>query len=110
MTDQELIQFMRRFTLKFEEGNTASQTIYDNLPAAFLSKMMPAIIGFEMKVDKLDNVFKLSQNRDEQSYLNIISRLEAKGGKSALISQEMKKSKDALFPPGAVWDPSRFDS
>lgn len=110
MTDQELIQFMRRFTLKFEEGNTASQTIYDNLPDSFLSKMMPAITGFEMKADKLDNVFKLSQNRDEQSYLNIISRLEAKGGKSALIAQEMKKRKDALFPPGAVWDPSRFDS
>lgn len=110
MSPEELIQFMRRFTLKFEKGNTSSPTIYDNLPDSFLSKMMPAIAGFEIKADKLDNVFKLSQNRDEQSYLNIIQQLESAGGKSALIAEEMKRRKEALFPPGRVWDPARFDS
>lgn len=110
MTPDELVQFMREFTLKFEEGNTASRTIYDNLPSDFLSKMMPAIAGFEMKAEKIDNVFKLSQNRDEKSYLNIISKLEAKGGNSALIAAEMTKRKEALFPQGVEWDGSRFDS
>lgn len=101
---------MRKFTLKFEKGNTESATIYDNLPDSFLSKMMPAIVGFEIKVDKMDNVFKLSQNRDEKSYLTIISKLEEQGGNSALIAQEMKKRKAELFPPGAEWDGSKFDS
>ena len=110
MTPDELVQFMRDFTLKFEEGNTASQTIYDNLPGDFLHKMMPAIVGFEVKAEKIDNVFKLSQNRDEKSYLNIIAQLEAKGGNSALIAAEMRKRKDALFPPGVEWDASKFDS
>lgn len=110
MTNDELIQLMRRFTLKFEKGNTASQTIYDNLPESFLSNMMPAIAGFEIKAENLDNVFKLSQNRDEKSYLNIISRLEAVGGKSALIAEEMKKRKAGLFPEGVKWDASKFDS
>lgn len=110
MTDDELIQLMRRFTLKFEKDNTASQTIYDNLPESFLSNMMPAIAGFEIKAENLDNVFKLSQNRDEQSYLNIISRLEAVGGKSALIAEEMKKRKAGLFLPDVKWDASKFDS
>ncbi|MFN3445238.1 MAG: FMN-binding negative transcriptional regulator, partial [Bacteroidia bacterium] len=76
MKDDELVAFMRKLTLKFEKGNTASLTFYDNLPDHFLSKMMPAIAGFEVKVDKLENVFKLSQNRDEKSYLNIISKLQ----------------------------------
>jgi len=110
MSPEELIEFMRKFTLKFEKGNTESATIYDNLPDSFLSKMMPAIVGFEIKVDKMDNVFKLSQNRDEKSYLTIISKLEEKGGNSALIAQEMKKRKAELFPPGAEWDGSKFDS
>jgi transcriptional regulator len=66
MTAEELVQFMRAFSLKFEKGNTESLTIYDNLPDSFLSKMMPAIVGFEIKADKMDNVFKLSQNRDEK--------------------------------------------
>ncbi|MCB0642312.1 MAG: FMN-binding negative transcriptional regulator, partial [Phaeodactylibacter sp.] len=110
MSPDELIQFMRKFTLKFEQGNTASPTIYDNLPDSFLSKMMPAIVGFEIKAEHIDNVFKLSQNRDEQSYTNIISKLEAQGGDSALIAQEMKKRKQELFVPGVEWDASKFDS
>jgi len=109
MSNDELIAFMRKFTLKFEKGNTNSQTIFDNLPNNFLDKMMPAIIGFEIKVDKINNVFKLSQNRDEKSYINIISKLEEQGGNSASIALEMKKRKTELFPPGVEWDSSKFD-
>lgn len=110
MSPDKLIQFMRKLTLKFEDGNTQSQTIYDNLPGDFLEKMMPAIAGFEIKAEKIENVFKLSQNRDEKSYLNIISKLEEQGGNSALIASEMKKRKEDLFPPGVEWDGSKFDS
>lgn len=110
MSNDELIAFMRRLTLKFEKGNTQSSTFYDNLPDQFLSKMMPAIVGFEIKADKIEHVFKLSQNRDEQSYLNIISKLQAIGGSSALIAAELVKRKAALFPEGVAWDGSRFDS
>ncbi len=110
MSDEELMEFMKKFTLKFEKGNRESQTIYDNLPKQFLSKMMPAIVGLEIKADKIDNVFKLSQNRDEESYLNIISKLVEQGGSSALIAAEMKKRHSQLFPPGVEWDGSRFES
>lgn len=110
MSDEELIAFMRKLTLKFEKGNTQSLTFYDNLPDQFLSKMMPAIVGFEIKADKMENVFKLSQNRDEKSYLNIISKLEEQGGSSALIATIMKKRKAELFPDGVEWDGSKFDS
>lgn len=110
MSDDELIKFMRKLTLKFEKGNTESLTFYDNLPDHFLSKMMPAIVGFEIKAEKIENVFKLSQNRDEKSYLNIISKLEELGGNSALIAAEMIKRKAELFPDGVEWDGSRFDS
>lgn len=110
MSNDELIAFMRRLTLKFEKGNTQSSTFYDNLPDQFLSKMMPAIVGFEIKADKIEHVFKLSQNRDEESYLNIISKLQAIGGSSALIAAELIKRKAALFPEGVAWDGSRFDS
>ena len=110
MSQDELISFMRRFTLKFEKGNTQSPTIYDNLPPEYVNKMVAAIAGFEIKLDKIDNVFKLSQNRDEKSYLNIISKLEEKGGNAALIAEEMKKRRAELFPPGVEWDGSKFDS
>jgi transcriptional regulator len=110
MTNEALIAFMRKLTLKFEKGNTQSLTFYDNLPEQFLSKMMPAIAGFEIKVEKLENVFKLSQNRDEKSYNNIISKLQEIGGSSALIANELIKRKAELFPEGVEWNPNRFDS
>lgn len=110
MSDEELIRFMRKLTLKFEKGNTESLTFYDNLPDHFLSKMMPAIVGFEIKAERLENVFKLSQNRDEKSYLTIIEKLKEQGGYSEMIAKEMMKRKSELFPEGVAWDGSRFDS
>lgn len=110
MPEVDLIQFMKKLTLKFEKDDTGSPTIYDNLPEGFLKKMMPAIVGFEIKVDRMENVFKLSQNRDEKSYSTIISKLEQQGGDSALIALEMRKLKTELFPPGVAWDSSKFDS
>ena len=98
MTDQELIDLMRKLTLKFEKGNTQSLTIYDNLPDSYLNKMMPAIVGFEIKADNIENVFKLSQNRDQTSFMNIISKLEEQGGQSALVASEMRKRKSQIFP------------
>lgn len=110
MSDDALAQFMRKFTLYFEQGNLASPTYFDNLPTGFLGKMMPGIVGFEIHAKSINNVFKLSQNRDERSYRNIVSQLESQGGDPAKIAAEMRKRQAALFPPGVAWDPSRFDS
>lgn len=110
MSDAELVDFMRRLTLKFEKGNVQSQTFYNNLPEQYLSKMMPAIVGFEIKADRLENVFKLSQNRDEKSYDNIISKLKLNGPFSEMIATEMIKRKSALFPEAIESDSSGFDS
>lgn len=106
--EEELISLLKKLTLRFEKNNNASPTVYDNLPAEFLKKMLPAIVGFEIKVEELEHVFKLSQNRDEKSYRNIIARLEEQGGDSALVAGEMKKRMEALFPPGVQWDAGKF--
>ena len=100
MSKLELIELMKKLTLKFEKGNTQSQTIYDNLPVEYLDKMMPGIVGIELKAEKIEHVFKLSQNRDKASYLNIISKLEEQGGNASMVAVEMKKRMEALFPAG----------
>lgn len=66
MSSGDLVKFMKKLTLKFEGGNNQSSTYFDNLPDHSLDKMMPAIVGFEIKADNIQNVFKLSQNRDEK--------------------------------------------
>jgi transcriptional regulator len=110
MTDDELIAFMKKLTLHFEKGNTSSPTFFDNLPDEFLNKMLPAIIGFEVKAEEVQNVFKLSQNRDEKSYRNIIKQLDTvnEKGNAALIADEMRNRLGVLFPEGVEWDGNRF--
>jgi transcriptional regulator len=100
MLPKVFADWMRRFTLQFEQGNVASPTIYDNLGDDYTNKMMAGIVGIEMRVEKLDTVFKLSQNRDEESYVNIIEQLKKRGGNSALIAEEMEKRKGSLYFEG----------
>jgi len=42
-------------------------------------------------------VFKLSQNRDEKSFRNIISKLQQQGSDGEFIAEEMKKRQQQLF-------------
>ena len=97
LAQDKLVDLMKRFTLKYEGGDKNSPTVYDNLPESFIDKMLPAIAGFEIEVDQLEHTFKLSQNRDEESYRNIISQLRNKGHDDALIAAEMEKRFDQLF-------------
>jgi transcriptional regulator len=54
-------------------------------------------VAFEIEVKQIDNVFKLSQNRDEQSYHNIIAKLESQDADSKKIADEMKLRTLQLF-------------
>lgn len=99
MQDQELVELMKKLTLHFEKGNTDSLTIFDNLPDSYKDKMMPAIVGVEIKIDTLENVFKLSQNKDFESYQNILGKLNAQGGMAQEVAYEMEKRKGQLFGP-----------
>ena len=71
---------------------TSSQSAFDNLPKEYIDHMVKAIVGFSIEIEELDNVFKLSQNRDEASQRNIIEQLKKRGdANSAAIADEMEK-------------------
>jgi transcriptional regulator len=95
---EELIAVLRRLTLHYEDGNTASSTVFDNLPADYTESMMQGIVPFEIEIKELQHIFKLSQNRDEKSYDNIILQLKQKGGDAAAIADIMEKRKSKVFP------------
>jgi transcriptional regulator len=71
-------------------AGTSTQASYDNLPKSYIDHMVKAIVGFSIEIEKLDNVFKLSQNRDEESQRNIIEQLMQRGDEhSRKIAKEM---------------------
>jgi transcriptional regulator len=98
LDDTALEEVLRKTTLHFENQNRQSPTIFDNLPSAYTQKLMKAIVAFEIEVKEMDNVFKLSQDRDAKSYHNIKERLKEQGKNGQVIAAEMGKRTKELFP------------
>lgn len=96
--EKELIAILRKTSSYFENGNSSSPTIYENLPEAYRNPLLKAIVAFEVEVTDIDHVFKLSQNKDKESYERIIENLSAGNAESAAVAGEMQKRSDGLFP------------
>jgi len=93
----DLVAILKRLTLHYENNNTASTTIFDNLPSEYTGRLMKAIVAFEVEITSVENVFKLSQNRDEKSFRNIMEKLNEQGTDARFIAEEMKKRQQQLF-------------
>ena len=93
----DLVAILKRLTLHYENNNEASTTVFDNLPSEYTARLMKAIIAFEVEVTSIENVFKLSQNRDEKSFHNIMAKLQEQGSDGQFIAAEMKKRQQQLF-------------
>jgi transcriptional regulator len=98
LDDDNLAGVLRKTSLHFENYNKESTTVFDNLSEDYSQRLMKAIVAFEIEVLELDNVFKLSQNRDAESYKNIKHRLLQQGGSASVIAEEMEKRTGQLFP------------
>lgn len=97
LDDIALIDVLRKTTLHFENDNQLSTTIYDNLPADLTQKLMKAIVAFEIEITEMNNVFKLSQDRDAESYNNIIEKLKTQDEGGRVIAAEMEKRTKDVF-------------
>jgi transcriptional regulator len=98
LDDAALVDVLRMTTLHFENHNHQSATIFDNLPSEYTQKLMKAIVAFEIEVKEMDAVFKLSQNRDAESYQNIIEKLKEQNQDGRDIAEEMEKRRKEVFP------------
>jgi transcriptional regulator len=108
MNESELLDVLRKTSHHFENNNAASTTVLENLPKDYVNKLVKAIVGFEIEVHALENVFKLSQNRDEESYKNIKAKLNEQSSEAKFIAEEMEKRTEQLFDPNKEWDAGKF--
>ena len=56
------------------------------------------LVAFEIEIIEMDSVFKLSQNRDAESYHNIKEKLKEQDIDGQVIAAEMEKRTKELFP------------
>jgi transcriptional regulator len=83
------VQMVKALSDKYVGTQTTAS--FDNLSKEYIGHMVKGIVGFSIAIESIDNVFKLSQNRDEASQKNIIEQLKKRGDEnSAKIAEEME--------------------
>lgn len=87
---QALLDILKRTTDHFE-NNPHSPSNFDQLPQEYVEKLSNAIVAFEIKVEELDNVFKLSQNHSDINRESIVGHLRQGDEESKRIAEEMAK-------------------
>lgn len=96
--DAALIEVLRKTSLHFEKNNRESSTFYDNLPVEYTQRLIKAVVAFEIEINSIDTVFKLSQDRDLKSYENIIQQLKKQDESGRVVAHEMEVRTKSVFP------------
>jgi transcriptional regulator len=92
-----LHNILTRLTATFEQ-NPDSPSLVHKMDEAYVSNMMKAIVAFEIEVTDVQHVFKLSQNRDEKSYDNIITQLKESDADAKTVATIMQERKNKVYP------------
>lgn len=82
-----LWESIRRLTDKYEK-NAANPVSLDTLPES-VQKQMNGIVGFEISIDKIEAAFKLSQNRNDEDFKNIVKKLRLSNQLSASLMADV---------------------
>lgn len=97
LPDENLPEILKETTAHFE-NNHHSPALFEKLPNDYVQRLAKAIISFEIEVTSLEHVFKLSQNRDAESYQNIITHLQTGDSNAQTIAVEMQQRTTNVFP------------
>lgn len=95
MTDDETMNLLTELTAHFEAQQKAPLWA-GNLPEGYMQSHVNAIAGVEILVNDIFPIFKLSQNRDDESYANIIRHLQTGDANERAIAAEMKTRRPHL--------------
>jgi transcriptional regulator len=87
----ELIEELTVMLEKYEQKRENS-VLWDKLSPNLLENQLKGIIGFKIKVEEIQAAYKLSQNRSETDYTNIIEKLQNEGNSnSKQLAEQMEK-------------------
>lgn len=93
---RELYDLLDSLVKKHEDGTSYRLRA---LPQDFVEKEMKGVAGFALEVTRIDAGYKLSQNRDDESYGTIVEELEKRGDEnSAGVAEEMRMRRGIASP------------
>lgn len=97
MNNEETLELITALTHQYEDGQVLPETV-EQMSEEYIKANLDAVAGFEITVTQLDATFKLNQNKDDESYKNVVDQLMAtEDFNSIIIAGEMMKLRPHLF-------------
>jgi transcriptional regulator len=94
LVDKESLQHSLRSLLDKYEKNSVNPVTMESLTPDYVKKNITGAVGFEIEITKIEAAFKLSQNRDDENYKNVITELKKQDEDGARqIAAAMKKNR-----------------
>ena len=82
----EVNQSLNHFLARYENSTLK------NMSAEYVNAQLKGLVAIQIEITSIEATFKLSQNRDQKNYLNVIHQLENQNEQGAQrIADEMKK-------------------
>lgn len=78
LPESELPALLERLSRTYEAGQPEPWEM-GSLPVDHAAKLLAAVVGFEVVVDRLEGKFKLSQNRGRADIAGVVGALQANG-------------------------------
>jgi len=89
-TGENRLEALVRQVVKFYEGDGENSWRAD-LPPDFMSKQLKAIVGFEIRLNRLEGKFKLGQNRQKEDIIGTYNALnQSARAEDRLLAEFMK--------------------
>ena len=91
--EAETLKILEEITNQYESAE--SEASFDRLPVEYVKRMARLVSGFHIEVDRIEGVFKLSQQDDKETREQIISHLIKQDDANAhAVAKEMEKRID----------------
>ncbi|MDN7243891.1 FMN-binding negative transcriptional regulator [Planococcus shenhongbingii] len=91
LDEEELKQDLAKLLQKYE-SHRENPVLWDKLSPSLLEKELKGIVGFKIHVKEIQAAYKMSQNRNETDYQNIVKQLQnEKNPDSRQMAEVMNK-------------------
>ncbi|QQZ09946.1 FMN-binding negative transcriptional regulator [Heyndrickxia vini] len=88
MDEEELKRDLAILLEKYEK-HRENPVLWDKLTPEVLENQLKGIVGFKIKVKEIQAAYKLSQNRNETDYRNIVDKLQNEGNPNSKQMAEL---------------------
>jgi transcriptional regulator len=99
MDGEELKTALSHLVNNYEQG-TPHPVKMEEIPDKMMDENLRGIVGFDVRIGEVQAAYKLSQNRNEESYHSVVAHLDQGDEWSRRVASEMKDRAGQLFNKG----------